>query len=390
MFENVVSRKNTNAVKWDDAIKASNSEDVIALSVADMDFRTAPEIIENMVNFANHGIYGYSDISKGYLTSVKEWVQNHNNFELEEDWIVFSPRVIQAISMIIQRETQLNDHIVVQTPLYGPIQNAVKTNGRTLITNSLIFEDGDYVIDFDDLEEKLKNAKMFIVCSPHNPMGRVWNHEEIEKIISICKKHDVLILSDEVHADFVWDEAFVSYGTYFKDYENIIVCTSPGKTFNIPGIEASNIIIENESLRKRFKEELNKAGIHNPNYFVVPAVHSAYTLGNEWFLLVKEVIRKNKELSRTFINEQLEGFHVTKSSSSYMLWIDYRDSGINEDELKEILVNRAKVVVSLGSGFGSEGNGFFRINVALSEKMLKEALNRMKNEILQWRKENEK
>ena len=347
VFDNTVSRKNTNCAKWDEIIDEYGIEDLIPLTVADMDYRVAPEIINAVIEAANHGIYGYTNVSERYIELSKIWAERNYNFSPKQEWIVYCPRIIQALSLIIQNYTEKNDKIMVCTPLYDPIQNAVRINDRELVECSLVLEDGHYEINFSDFEAKIKSGvKIFIAVSPHNPVGRVWKEEEIKKTIDICKDNNVLIISDETHADFIWEGKFVSYGSFYDTYNNMIIGLSTSKNFNLAGLEASNIIIKDEAFRTFFNKLLKQAGIHNPSYFCIPAVIAAYECGEEW-----------------------------------LVWIDYRATGISENELKDILIYKAHVAFSMGSSFGIEGKGFFRINAALPKKLLEEALLRFKSNL---------
>ena len=382
MFDNIVSRKHTNCAKWDEIIDEYGIEDLIPLTVADMDYRVAPEIINAVIEAANHGIYGYTNVSERYIELSKIWAERNYNFSLQKEWIVYCPRIIQALSLIIQNYTEKNDKIMVCTPLYDPIQNAVRINDRELVECPLVLEDGHYEIDFADFEAKIKSGvKIFIAVSPHNPVGRVWKEEEIKKTIDICKDNNVLIISDETHADFIWEGKFVSYGSFYDAYDNMIIGLSTSKNFNIAGLEASNIIIKDEAFRMFFNKLLKQAGIHNPSYFCIPAVIAAYEYGEEWLLMVKDKIRENIKLIKNFFEKDMKGFSVIEPEGTYLVWIDYRATGILENELKDIMIHKAHVAFSMGGSFGIEGKGFFRINAALPKKLLEEALLRFKSNL---------
>lgn len=380
MFENLVDRRNTSSAKWDETIMNVGIEEVVPLTVADMDFKASPEIVSSMVEAANHGIYGYTIIEESYIDSVIEWVRKNHNWYPKRQWYVYCPRIIQAIAMFIQNFSEEKDKILIQTPLYDPIQDCIKSNKRTLVSSDLVIKEDHYEIDFDDFESKLRDGvKIFICVSPHNPTGRVWKKWEVEKIVRICKKYEVLIISDEVHADFIWDGDFVSFGEFLDLYEKIVICNSPSKTFNIPGLEASSVFIKNKYIREKFKGIIHNAGIHNPNYFSVFAVKAAYNDSYEWYELLKKSIKENISYVRDFFNG-LNGFEVTKSEGTFLLWIDYRKSGFSEDDLEQIF-RRSKVLFSLGSGYGQSGRGFIRINVASPKKLLEEALERFREEL---------
>lgn len=382
MFDNIVSRKNTNCAKWDEIIADCGVDDLIPLTVADMDYRVAPEIMTAVIEAANHGIYGYTNVSDKYIELSKKWAKNNYGFNPENEWIVYCPRIIQAISLIIQNYTKEGDKVLVFTPLYDPIQNAVRINDRELVECSLSLKDGHYEIDFNDFEDKIKSGvKIFITVSPHNPVGRVWTEDEIKKTVEICKRHNVLIISDETHADFIWKGKFISYASFYYMYENIIIGLSTSKNFNIAGLEASNIIIKNEKLRNFFKKLLRQGGIHNPSYFCIPAVIAAYEYGEEWLNIAKEKIKDNMDIIKSFFENDMKGFKVIDSEGTFLSWVDYRALNITEDKFKELMIKKAHIAFSLGSGYGEDGIGFFRVNAALPKKLLEEALFRFKNNI---------
>lgn len=378
----IVNRIGTNCAKWDETIDKYNNPNIIPLTVADMDYKASPEIINSLVKFAEMGIYGYTNPSPKYLDLSQQWMRKQYNYNVDKDWIVFCPRIIQAISLVIQNFTKVDDNVMIMTPLYNPIQNAIEINNRRIIENKLVYEDGSYKIDFEDMERNLKlGVKIFIIVSPHNPTGKVLSKEEIERIIYLCKKYDVLVFSDEVHADFVWSDNFVSFASFFSQYDKIIVANSPSKTFNIPGLEISNIIIEDSKIRDRFKVILTQNGIHNPNYFSIPAIEAAYGDSYNWMLAIKQDIKENMILIKNFFEEGLQGFTCSKIEGTFLLWISYKDLNITEEELSDLFVNHAEVAVSLGSEFGDEGYGFFRINAAAPKELIVTALDRIKNNI---------
>jgi cystathionine beta-lyase len=378
MFDEFIDRRKTNSAKLEESIRDTGADNVISLSVADMDFRTTKEIMQAMEEAAKHGIYGYTNLSEKYYYIVQEWMDKRYGWEVDREWIVFCPRIIQAISLAIQNFTDKGDRIVVQTPLYRPLQDTIELNDRTLITSSLQYQKQGYVMDFDDLEEKFASGtKMFILCSPHNPVGRIWNEEELIRLSRLCVKYDVLLISDEVHADFTWEKSYTPIGKIEEVREQVIICTSPAKTFNIPGLEISNIIIPNQQLRDKFKHILKQTGFHNPVYFSVPAIEQAYLHGDSWINDVKEYIYKNYIMVHDYITLYFPDLHIMPWEGTYMLWIDYKSTGLSEQDIKNWLYDKAKVTVSLGSSFGKEGEGFFRINIATQRSRLKEALDRM-------------
>ncbi|MEW9677329.1 MalY/PatB family protein [Lentibacillus sp. L22] len=378
MFGHFVSRKNTNSAKWEEAVEDTNAEDTIALSVADMDFRTSPEIINKVVDAANHGIYGYTNLSGDYKKIVKMWMKKSYDWSISEDWVVFCPRIVQAVSLFVQNNTQKGDEIVIQSPFYSPLKNAVELNERLVVTSPLQYLNGHYEMDFDDLERKFScGAKAFILCSPHNPVGRVWDESELIKLADLCVKYNVLLISDEVHADFAFSKGHIPIGKIQSIMNQVVICTSPAKTFNLPGLEISNIIIPNRHLREKFKMNLQQAGIHNPTYFAVPALTQAYLYSDDWLLMLKSYIKENYQFAKNYIEAHIPKFNVIQSEGTYLMWIDCREADLNEGDLRKWLFKKARVAVSMGSSFGDDGKGFIRINVAIPRKKLEEALDRI-------------
>lgn len=389
MFDSYVDRKGTNAAKIDEAILETGSEDVVSLSVADMDFKASPQIIDALNDKVNHGIYGYTNVSEKFYNVAQKWIEEQYRYNVSKDWIVFMPRIIQAVSLLIQDNSEVNDRVMIQTPLYSPLKNAIESNGRKVIENTLIYEDNYYKMDFEDLENEFKKGiKILILCSPHNPIGRVWDKSEISQLVNLCKKYDVLLISDEVHADFIWDKEFVSVGKFIDVYDNIVICTSPGKTFNLPGVEASNIIIPSSTLRENFESQKQRSGFHNPNYFAETALVTAYNSSEEWLESSLKYIRGNYNFAKEYIEHHLSDFKVVDSEGTYLMWIDYTQTELTDEEIYNWLFKESKVAVTMGDSFGVDGKGFFRVNVALSRNKLEEALTRMSKSYKKLNKEN--
>ncbi|MDD7593418.1 MAG: PatB family C-S lyase [Peptoniphilaceae bacterium] len=387
MFDNPVERRETHCAKWDELIENTGEEEIIPLTVADMDFRVAPEIMHAVMEAANHGVYGYTNVSESSIALTQQWIQNHHHWEAQREWIIYCPRVINAICQIIQNFTQRGDSVLILAPLYDPIQSAILNNGRKLIRTSLVYDGNHFEIDFNDFEQKIKSGvKVFIAVSPHNPTGRVWNEEEVAKMVHLCKENHVLIVADEVHADFIWKGTFTSFGQFYDEYDQMIIGTSPSKTFNIPGIEASSIIIKEKTLREKFSDCLKSAGFHNPNYFCNSAVEAAYGEGGEWLTLVKQTILENRVHAISFIDRECVPCKVVPGEGTFLLWVDYSALGIAEDVLNQKLLHKGKVACSMGGNFGEEGRGFFRINVAQPPAIFNQALERIKKVVEEVKK----
>ncbi len=382
-FDKVINRYNTNSAKWDEAAE-EYGKDVLYLGVADMDFKSPRPIIEAIENVAKHGIFGYTIHNDKYFSSIQQWMSNRYDWDIEKDWIVFSPRIGIAISLIINSFTKEGDGIIVQSPGYAPLRESVVKNNRKLVTNELKLESGEYKMNLKELEEKMDpSIKMFILCSPHNPTGRVWQEEELKELSEFCIKHNLLVISDEVHSEIV-----------FKGYKHIpfskindeirersIVCNSITKAFNVPGIMTSNIIIPNKKIREKFKDSLDRVGIHNPNIFSVPVLEEAYGKCEEWLEQLNLYLYDNLIFFSSYLEEHIPRMKLIKPEGTYLAWVDVRDLDLNEDEIEDLFINKAKVGIYIGSIFGESGKGFIRVNLATPRSNLKLALDRIKEVI---------
>ncbi|MCO4179295.1 MalY/PatB family protein [Proteus terrae] len=374
-FNKLISRQNTYSAKW-----CNSNANVIPLSVADMDIPAPDFIINALAQFNLKGIYGYTDLSHDWNNVAVNWFKTQYQWVVEPESIVFCPRIIQAVSFYIQNFTRVGDKVTTLSPAYYPISNAVCVNQRELLESPLIYRDGYYEIDFDDLESKFKQSVCFILLSPHNPTGTVWQKSDLLKIAELAQKYQVFIISDDVHADFVFDGAtyhpISSINSYVKQHS--FICTSPAKTFNLAGLEVANIVIANPEYREKFKQCLIAAGIHNPGYFSVPAFLQAYTLqGQQWVGELKTYLADN----RHWVKEQCERYFpdwvITQSHGTYMLWINYQKMQLSEEQLKHWFVSLAEVEMSWGRGFGAVGDGFFRINIATPRSILETVFTRL-------------
>ncbi|HCH49809.1 MAG TPA: pyridoxal phosphate-dependent aminotransferase [Proteus sp.] len=374
-FNKIISRQNTYSAKW-----CHNNANLIPLSVADMDI-SAPDFIINKLTEFNHlGIYGYTDLSHDWNNVAANWFKTQYQWTVNPENIVFCPRIIQAVSLYIQNFTQVGDKVTTLSPAYHPISNAVSVNQRELLESTLIYRDKQYQIDFDDLESKFKQSVCFILLSPHNPTGTVWQRDDLLKIAALAEKYRVFIISDDVHADFIFNDSVYypisSLSSYVEQHS--FICTSPAKTFNLAGLEIANIVIGNTQYREKFKHCLIAAGIHNPGYFSVPAFLQAYSFqGQQWVLELKNYLADN----RRWVKEQCERYFpdwvITQSYGTYMLWINYQQMQLSEKQLKQWFVSLAEVEMSWGSGFGAAGDGFFRINIATPRSTLENVFTRL-------------
>lgn len=381
-FDRVVDRKNTRCLKYDFAKWRGMPEDVLPLWVADMDFKTSSYVEEALVEEARHGIFGYSEVQTPYFEIVGDWMKRHHDWEVQEDWLVKTPGVVFALAMAVKAYTKPGDRVLVQLPVYYPFSEVIEDNGRKVVSNTLYLgDDNRYHMDLDDFERKIVEEKisLFFLCSPHNPVGRVWTREELVRLGDICVKHHVTVVSDEIHADFVFRGKHHVFAGLKKEYEDItIICTSPSKTFNLAGMLISNIFIPNRELRHRFRKEMDAAGISQLGVTGLVACEAAYGKGEEWYQAMHAYVADNIAFTRTYVAENLTGVHMTEHEGTYLVWLDFRGTGYSVDELETLIVHKAKLWLDSGKIFGESGRGFQRVNVACPRSILKEALDRIR------------
>lgn len=384
-FDEAINRKGTNSIKYDFALKFGKPVDVLPLWVADMDFKAPPAVTQALVDSAQHGVFGYSENQEAYFDAIYNWYQEKFNWEIKESWLVKTPGVVYAISTAIRALTEPGDAVIIQQPVYYPFFDSVKTNNRRLVNNSLVYENERYHIDFDDFEAKIvaHKVKLFILCNPHNPVGRVWTKEELIRLGDICVKHNVIVVSDEIHGDFTFGENKHLVFTNLKpEYlDNTIVCTAPSKTFNLAGLQVSNIFIPNSEIRNKFKEEVHKSGYSQLNTMGLVACQTAYEQGGQWLDELKEYLVGNVELIRTFLAERLPQIKLVEPEGTYLLWLDFKNLNLSQEELDDLIVNKANLWLSTGTTFGNEGKGFQRINIACPKATLKKALGQLEKAI---------
>lgn len=378
-FDVVLPRENTNSVKFDFRKQYFGREDVIPMWVADMDFPVPPFVSEAVRKRAGHPVYGYSIIPDSYNESVMDWQKRRNAWEIRKEWILFSPGVVTGLNVIVQALTDPGDKIIVQPPVYFPFFSCVENNGRKLLYNQLVEKDGVYTIDFDDLENKMKDgARMLILCNPHNPVSRCWTREELEWLGSKSIEHKVLIVSDEIHCDLVFEpNHHIPLATLSeKIAQNIITCIAPSKTFNLAGLLTSSIIIPNDSLRRKFKVAEEKIHL-SANIFGITAAEAAYRHGEEWLGELMNYLKTNVELVKDFLAVKIPEISVSPAEATFMLWLDFRKLGIAAPELKKLLIEKAGLGFVEGPTFGPGGEGFQRMNIACPRVTLEMALERI-------------
>ena len=380
-FDTVIDRKGTRSLKYDFAVRRGKPENVLPLWVADMDFQTSSYITDALEDMVKHGVFGYSESEEHYFEAVQNWMERHYNWHVKESWMTKTPGIVFALAMAVKAYTQENDAILIQPPVYYPFKEVVEDNHRRLVNNTLVLgEDGTYTIDYEDFEKKIieENVKLFILCNPHNPVGRVWTKEELERLGDICLKHGVFVVSDEIHADFVFERKHTVFSEVKEAYRDIsMICTSPSKTFNIAGLQISNIFISNPEKATAFRRQVAAAGYSQVGLPGLVACEAAYRHGDEWLEGVLAYIKANAEFTRAYLQEHLPRVKMTKLEGTYLVWLDFRDYGLTDKELDEKILNQVGLWLDSGAVFGKCGEGFQRINIACPRKTLQQALDRL-------------
>ena len=382
-FDTVIDRKGTYSLKYDFARERRMPEDLLPLWVADMDFRTTSYVEDAIVKRAAHGIYGYSEPDSFYFDAVSSWISRHHGWNVRREWLVKTPGVVFALAMCVKAFTKPGDGVLLQLPVYYPFMEVIEDNGRRIVSSDLIRnEDGYYVMDAEGFERKIKeeNIKLFFLCNPHNPVGRVWTKDELVTIGDICVRNGVTVVSDEIHQDFVFEGKHIPFASIKKEYEDIsITCTSPSKTFNLASMLLSNIFIPNAGLRHSFRKEVDAAGISQLSVFGLIACETAYRDGEVWYEAMMSYVRSNIEYVKEFTDKRLKGVEMCPHEGTYLVWLDFRGTGLSADELDYKIIHEAKLWLDSGRIFGPIGEGYQRINVACPRAILKEALERIES-----------
>ncbi len=382
IFDEIIDRKNTGSEKWDSCDRIFGGENLLPLWVADMDFRAPKPVLDALAERAAHGVFGYTTYSDSTYEAVINWFMKRHGWSLKREWILYSPGVVPALNLLIQAFTSSGDGVIIQQPVYHPFMKLIQANGRTVLNNSLRQNSsGGYEIDFESLSELAArpDAQMMILCSPHNPVGRVWTESELKKIVEICAANNILIISDEIHCDLVFPgHRHMPLHAVAGGYaENIITCTAPSKTFNLAGLQASNIIIPDEKKRNIMKVWLLKNGMSECNSFASVAMEAAYNHCAEWLDDLLLYLSENYRLLKQVVSYRIYGASVSDLQGTYLAWVDFREFGLNDDKLAELFVKSARVAPSTGVTFGPEGSGFMRLNLACPRAVLDEGLARV-------------
>ena len=382
-FDTPVSRRNTNSLKWD--IKDSE----LPMWVADMDFETAPEIKAAICKRAEHGVFGYSILPEEWYQAYISWWKNRHGFTMQKDWLIFSTGVIPSISSVVRKLTTPAEKVLIQTPVYNIFFNSILNNGRQVLENPLKYDGENYHMDFEDLEEKLSDPQtsLMILCNPHNPVGKIWSKETLDKVGELCSKHNVIVLSDEIHCDLTDPDCeYIPFASVSeKCLENSITCISPTKTFNLAGLQTSAISVPNRKLRHKVWRGLNTDEAAEPNSFAAEAAAAAFTQGEPWLNELRKYIFQNKKTVSEFLSAKLPEIKLVPSQATYLLWLDCGGiSGFDSKEAARYIREKTGLYLSSGTQYGGNGKSFLRMNIACPQKLLKDGLNRLKQGISEY------
>jgi len=377
-FDEIIPRKGTNSIKWDSA----DNEEVLPMWVSDMDFQTVPAVVEAIIKRAKHGIFGYTKASEVYFDAVMSWYKKRYDFTIKKDYILHTIGVVPALTVIIKALTESDDKVIIQTPVYNCFFSSVRNNGCIFETNELICKNGAYQIDYNDLEKKSSDpkTKLMLLCSPHNPVGRVWKHEELKKIGEICLQNNVIVVSDEIHCDIVYQgHKHIPFASINDDFlQNSVTCSAPSKTFNLASIQIANIIVANTDIRSKIRKALHENEIHLINAFAAEALIAAYSEGEEWLDELKEYLYENYITLLNFFKQYLPHLKVFPLEATYLVWIDCSALKITSKEIAKTLLEKGKLWIQSGDMYGAAGEGFIRINIGTQRETLMKGLNIIK------------
>lgn len=384
-FDETIDRRGTNSLKYDFAVERGHLADVLPLWVADMDFRAPEPVLNALRKTVDHGIFGYSDVKSEYYDALANWFESRFGWQTRPEWLVKTPGVVFALAMAVRALTEPGDGVLIQPPVYYPFSRVVRDNGRRIVESPLIYRDGKYSIDFDDFERKAQKVKLFLLCSPHNPIGRVWTEEELRRLGEICGKYGVYVVSDEIHCDFAFPEHphHIFLKTVPELAERTIVCTAPSKTFNLAGLQVSNIWIPGGEVRGRFRKEIDCCGYSQLNTMGLTACQAAYAGGGEWLDACRVYLRENLDFLRDFLRERIPEIRLVEPEGTYFAWLDC--SGIACSDLEDLIGNRARLWLDSGRIFGGNSDCFQRVVLACTRETLRAALERLERAVAETR-----
>lgn len=383
-FDAVIDRTNTKSLKYDFAERRGRPKDVLPFWVADMDFPTSSYVQDALRAQVDHGIFGYSDTLTPYFEAVQGWMKRHHGYEVPEDWLIKTPGIVYALAQCVRAFTEPGDAVLIQEPVYYPFYEVIQDNDRKLVSSNLVLgPDGNYTVDFDDFEKKNaeNGVKLFLLCSPHNPGGRVWTREELTRMGEICLAHGVIVAADEIHEDFAFARPHTVFASLSPDFSaQSVTLTSPSKTFNLAGLQVSNLFIPNSELREKLQHAIDATGYSQLGVMGLVAAQAAYENGDVWYDAVKEYIQKNIAYAVEQIN-RIPGLSVNRPEGTYLLWIDAGGLGMDDRALDAFLLHDAKLWLDSGAMFGAPGAGFTRLNVACPRATLEKGLQQLKEAV---------
>lgn len=384
-FDTVIERHGTDSAKFDFAVENGYPADVLPLWVADMDFQAPPCVVEALKKRVEHGIFGYTGLKDDYFEAIAGWFRRRFDWKLEKEWLVTTPGVVFALSAAVRVMTEPGDAVLVQTPVYYPFYRVIENNDRRIVENPLRYEKGRYTVDFEDFERKLadEKVKLFILCSPHNPICRVWTEEELRKVGALCEKYGVQVVADEIHCDFALPG--YTHTPFLKACpelaERTLICTAPSKTFNLAGLQVSNILIPGEKLRAAYQKEMDRISYHGPNCLAVTACKAAYREGDEWLDACKAYMLENLGLVRAFLAEYLPIIRLVEPEGTYFAWLDCSGLGLTAEKLEELIVHKAGLWLDSGAIFGKSAEQFQRVVLACPRATLTRALEKLRDAV---------
>lgn len=380
-FDRVIPRRGTNCAKFDAAVERGLPADVLPLWVADMDFQAPECVLDALKKAVEHGIFGYSILGDGYFPAVANWFRSRFGWEVREDWLVITPGVVFALAAAVRVTTKPGDNVLVQPPVYYPFYNVIRENDRKIVESPLVYREGRYTIDFTDFEAKIRenDVKLFILCSPHNPVGRVWTREEQKRMGEICRRYGVKVISDEIHCDFAFPEhPHTPFAVACPEMaEDAIVCTAPSKSFNLAGLQVSNIFIPGEALRQAYRQEMVRIHYGEPNRLGAIACQAAYEGAGAWLEACKAYMRENLNYVREFLGERLPKIRLVEPEGTYFAWLDCTELGLSGEELDALVIRDAGLWLDTGGIFGACAEKFQRVVLACPRATVKEALERL-------------
>lgn len=380
-FDEVIDRRGTNSARWDTMDRKYGCKDVIHLEVADMDFRSSDAIRKGLMKCVEHGVFGYTDLSDEFYSGIVHWYKERKHVNVQTEEIVFCPRINIGLGLCVEAFTQKGDEILINTPGYMPLYDAVKKNGRVPVESPLIYDEGRYYLDFDQIEHSISGkTKMMVLCNPHNPAGRVWTEEELCRLGEICVKHNLILFADEIHGDILAPGRRFTSTLKIPEQarQHLITASSITKTFNVPGSIISYMIVPNSGMREAIRSQIDRVGMHNPNIFSMSIIKDAYYHSDEWYETMLAYLEDNYQFTRAYFQKYMPEIEFADREASYMLWGNYKKLNCSEEQMKHWFISEAKVGVYMGSNFGQGGEGFFRMNIASPRAVLEQAYENMR------------